>query len=282
GWQAVTLRLPAKSLVVLSNSHDLETRKLRHEGIGTYEAGTRSFFLDLTGDGLWDARKDQIAGFGGKPGDTGLVGDWSRDGYSNVGLFRPGDYTFSQQQDYDDTWDSGEEWFVRMVGSYDGVGDTGIGLSGNFRGWARNQAVVYYPTDNHFAFDWDNSRAWDESKDRRQYIHAYSNEVPFSGDWNCDGKDQVGVYANKTFYLYGTADFELVDEVGFFRAYAREGDLPVIGDWNGDGCDEMGIYRPRDSVFALDLDGDGVMSFKRDFVRGFAPGETPVAGYWRP
>ena len=67
------------------------------------------------------------------------------------------------------------------------------------------------------------------------------------GDWNGDGRDELGVYrpGTRRFYL----DF---DGNGVWNSDHRCGEhglrcgnsLPVIGDWDGNGIDDIGTYSP--------------------------------------
>jgi hypothetical protein len=90
------------------------------------------------------------------------------------------------------------------------------------------------------------------------------------GDWNGDGKDDVGVYNNAgTWALWNTAT-NSVDIVGFGWA----GTKPVVGDWDGDGVTEVGIYNTGGNNFLLQKDsGSGSVGL------GWT-GVTPCVGCW--
>jgi hypothetical protein len=70
-----------------------------------------------------------------------------------------------------------------------------------------------------------------------------AEDVPFAGDWNCDGKASPGYYrpSNSSWHLWDDLDN---GEVVTSLTGARPNDIPVVGDWDGDGCDTVGIYRP--------------------------------------
>jgi hypothetical protein len=64
------------------------------------------------------------------------------------------------------------------------------------------------------------------------------------------------------------------------------GDIPITGDWNGDGRTKIGIYRPKNGLFILDSNGNGVFD-TGDAVYKFMAnaggpqaGDVPVVGDW--
>jgi hypothetical protein len=82
----------------------------------------------------------------------------------------------------------------------------------------------------------------------RTFYFGNPGDVPFLGDWDCDGIDTPGLYRQSDGYVYlrnsntqGTAD------VRFF--FGNPGDVPLSGDFNGDGCDSVSIYRPGEATF---------------------------------
>ena len=67
------------------------------------------------------------------------------------------------------------------------------------------------------------------------FYYGDPGDVPFLGDWDCDGIDTPGLYRQSDGYVYlrnsntqGTAD------IRFF--FGNPGDIPIAGDFNGDGC----------------------------------------------
>jgi hypothetical protein len=81
------------------------------------------------------------------------------------------------------------------------------------------------------------------------YGDGSSTNFPFAGDWNGDGKDQVG------FYRQSDGSFHLRKLDGGSQAFVYgdggPGTYPVAGDWNGDDRDEVGFYRQGDGSFHL-------------------------------
>jgi len=60
-------------------------------------------------------------------------------------------------------------------------------------------------------------------------------------------------------------------------------DIAIVGDWNGDGKDTMGLYRASTGLFALDFDGDGVLTTSNPDelhypFEGAGPDAVPIVG----
>ena len=105
-------------------------------------------------------------------------------------------------------------------------------------------------------------------------------DVPFTGDWDCDGIDTPGLYRQSDGYVYlrnsntqGTADV--------LYYFGNPGDVPLAGDFDGDGCDTVSLYRPAArTMYVIDRLGSGdagLGAADRSFVFGDA-GDLPMAG----
>jgi len=105
-------------------------------------------------------------------------------------------------------------------------------------------------------------------------------DVPFLGDWDCDGVETPGLYRRSDGYVYlrnsntqGTADVE------FF--FGDPSDLPLAGDFDGNGCDTVSIYRPSEArVYVVNHLGDGAAGLgAADYSYSFGnPGDQPFVG----
>lgn len=108
-----------------------------------------------------------------------------------------------------------------------------------------------------------------------------SNAIPVHGDWNGDGREDVGVFANGTWALdfNGNRLWEGPTADRRFQL-GWTGVTPVVGDWNGDGRDTIGIF--IDGFWFLDVNGDGQWDSSgkdRQAVLGWS-GVTPLVGDW--
>jgi hypothetical protein len=116
----------------------------------------------------------------------------------------------------------------------------------------------------------------------RSFYYGNPGDVPFMGDWNCDGIDTPGLFRSSDAFAYlrnsntqGNAD------IRFF--FGNPSDIPLAGDFNGDGCDTLSIYRPSQQRFYIvnqlgENDG-GLGAADYSFLFG-NPGDNPVVGDW--
>jgi hypothetical protein len=75
--------------------------------------------------------------------------------------------------------------------------------------------------------------------------------VPVVGDWNGDGRDDIGTFlaSTATWTLrYGASPG--LPNAGVFQFGARN-QQPIVGDWNGDGIDGIGTFTKSTSSWTL-------------------------------
>ena len=112
------------------------------------------------------------------------------------------------------------------------------------------------------------------------FYYGNPGDVPFAGDWDCDGEDTPGLYRQSDGYVYlrnsnsqGNAD------ISFF--FGNPGDIPLAGDFNGDGCDTVSLFRPSNGRFYVinDLGSQdaGLGAAEVDYRFG-DPLDTPFVG----
>lgn len=126
-----------------------------------------------------------------------------------------------------------------------------------------------------WTLDRDGNRSFDAGIDWR-FRFGRRGDWPLVGDWNGDGRDDVGVYrptAGKWILDNNGNPFDGVNLVFSRRQRGR----PVVGDWNGDGRDDIGLYRR--GRWYLDRNGNRRFDDGR-FTYGGEPGDLPLAGDW--
>ncbi len=111
------------------------------------------------------------------------------------------------------------------------------------------------------------------------FFYGNPADVPFTGDWDCDGVDTPGLYRRSDGFVYlRNSNTQGIADVEFF--FGDPGDLPLAGDFDGDGCDTVSLYRPSESrVFvhnALGNDQAGLGAAVHAFTFG-DPGDEPFA-----
>ncbi len=114
----------------------------------------------------------------------------------------------------------------------------------------------------------------------RSYYFGVPGDLPFVGDWNCDGIDTPGLYRQSDGYVYlRESNSQGIADIKFF--FGIPGDMPVAGDFDGDGCDSVSIYRPSEGKFyiinRLGSNDGGLGSADYSFYFGVV-GDTPFVG----
>jgi hypothetical protein len=114
----------------------------------------------------------------------------------------------------------------------------------------------------------------------RSFYYGNPGDVPFLGDWDCDGVDTPGLYRQSDGYVYlRNSNTQGVADVRFF--FGNPGDVPLPGDFNGDGCDTVSIYRPGEGrIYVIDRLGSedgGLGAADRAYYFGEI-GDVPFVG----
>ncbi len=113
-----------------------------------------------------------------------------------------------------------------------------------------------------------------------RFYYGDPGDVPFVGDWDCDGVDTPGLYRRSDGYVYlRNANTQGVADVKFF--FGNPGDVPLAGDFDGDGCDTVSIWRPSEArVYVINRLGSadaGLGAAEFSFLLG-NPGDEPFVG----
>ncbi len=67
--------------------------------------------------------------------------------------------------------------------------------------------------------------------------------IPISGDFNGDGKTEIGVFKDGQWFI-DLNDNGIWDAGDLWAKLGHKGDRPVTGDWDGDGKTDIGVYGP--------------------------------------
>jgi hypothetical protein len=111
------------------------------------------------------------------------------------------------------------------------------------------------------------------------FFYGNPGDIPFLGDWDCDGTDTPGLFRLADGFVYlRNSNTQGVADVRYFLG--DPGDIPLVGDFDGDGCDTVSVYRRAEGrVFILNRlgsDDQGVGFAELDYYFG-DPGDAPFA-----
>ena len=83
---------------------------------------------------------------------------------------------------------------------------------------------------------------------------AWASATPVVGDWNGDGKTEIGLFNNGSWWLDTNEDGTLDSgDAQFTFGFGGSDVVPVVGDWNGAGKTEVGVY--ANGAWFRDVDG---------------------------
>jgi hypothetical protein len=151
----------------------------------------------------------------------------------------------------------------------------------------RHPSKIGIFTDGYWYLDLNQSWAWEGTPSDKLGIFGIgiTGAIPVAGDWNSDGKSEIGVFIDGIWYLdmngNGQWDGEGIDVRGVFGIGVPNA-RPVVGDWTGDGKTKIGIY--ADGIWYLDANQSWDWNGEGTDIRGVfgngLPNAKPVTGDW--
>jgi hypothetical protein len=112
------------------------------------------------------------------------------------------------------------------------------------------------------------------------FFYGNPGDVPFMGDWDCNGVDTPGLFRQSDAFAYlRNSNSQGLADIRFF--FGNPSDIPLAGDFDGNGCDSLSIYRPSEQRFyiinALGANNGGLGAADFSFLFG-NPGDKPFVG----
>jgi PKD repeat protein/predicted secreted protein len=248
--------------------------------IGVFRNSNHLFYLDYNGNGVWNGGvTDRQYNFG-LTEDNPASGDWNADGRTEIGVFRNSTHMFYLDYNGNGVWNGG---VTDRQYNFGLSGD--IPRPGDWNADGRTDIGVYRPSTHVFYLDYNGNGAWNGASIDRQYNFGLTGDIPITGDWNADGRTDIGVYRPSTHVFYldyngnGAWNGASIDRQYNF---GLSGDIPRPGDWNADGRTEIGVFRNSTHLFYLDFNGNGAWngaSIDRQYNFGLT-GDKPLSGKW--
>ena len=219
------------------------------DGVGLYESATAIFsFFDASGTA--QERCDQQFGL---LGDVAVVGDWNGDGFDTMGVYRPSEARFYLSNyattcgplgpaDMQIQFGIADQDRTPVIGDWDGDGLDNVGLYRDSDPEAGGTARFHLGSDLN-----------DDPTFALKVPFGVNGDFPIAGDWDADGKDDLGVFRPQDPNPDTNRFFLDMDREGGPHEIAVDlgdiGDIPVTGDWDGNGYESLGVFRPGTGQF---------------------------------
>ena len=231
----MALLIAAVLLFPLAPTDGVHAKSFESEGAGLVDPVT----------GEWHLRGPDgftTSFFYGNPGDYPIMGDWNCDTIDTPGLYRQSDgYVYLRNSNTQGVAD------VRFY--FGNPGD--IPLAGDFNGDGCDTVSIYRQSEGR-VYIINELGDNDGGLGAADYAYYFGNpgDKPFTGDFNGNGTDTIGLHRESTGLVYfrntntqGNADFEFY--------FGNPGDRLIAGDWNRDGKDSPGLFRPSNVTVYL-------------------------------
>ena len=217
-----------------------------------------SFMVDKNGDG-----KLVSLGRFGYPTDVPVTGDWNGDGKTEIGVWRPSDLCFYLDYNGNGVWDP--ENGDKKIGPF-GLSYTDRPVIGDWNGNGKAEVGIWHSDmdadEGYFYLDMKGDGKWDAGNKADKFGPLdKAGDMPVVGDWNGDGKDEVGVWemGSRYFYLDNDGDgvWNATKGDSKLGPYGESYDTPVSGNWDGRRKDLVGVWDPYNRLFHFNTGVDG-------------------------
>lgn len=184
--------------------------------------------------------------------------------------------------------------------------EEGVPVPGDFNGDGLDELAVF--VDGQWHLDFNGNSAWDA--DDLWVKAGDKGDRPVVGDWNLDGKTDIGYFTSNAVALdlsslvglhspprrnpvqtadlkgegTGTSEIVLCTVRGCFcrqrvtnvYRFGTTNDTPVIGRWKPTVTQSIGTF--RDGIWKLDMDDDGKFTDSDRVIRLGEAGDRPIVG----
>ena len=173
------------------------------------------------------ASRDGLLAIGG---DLQVVGDWTGNGITRIGVFRQNTGRW-----YLDKNNNGvlEACTIDLCqGPFGGNGDRAV--VGDWSGNGKTKIGIYRASTNRWAIDYNGDGKWNSTPTDKVWAFGAATDQQVVGDWTGDGKAKIGVFRPATGMWYLDANGNGVWNAGIDLIRGPFGlatDRPVAGAW---------------------------------------------------
>lgn len=175
------------------------------DDIGTYVAGTNTFYLDANGNGVWNgggAGGDIVSAFAAFAGaGVPVIGDWNDDGEDDIGRYVG--TSFYLDMNGNGVWDGnvGGDRVTNFAASF----GTATPIVGDWDGDGDDEIGAYIAGTSTFLLDLNGNGLWNGGGAGGDLNVAFANFLgagtPVVCDWDGDGDDNPGRVVTTSFII---------------------------------------------------------------------------------
>jgi len=157
-----------------------------YDRIGVFRPSNERWYMDVNGDGSLDrCGKDRCANLSVyQDGDLPVTGDWSGDGVTKVGLYRPSTGQWFLDRNGDKSWDGCRRDLcissnVPAGHSFGTVEAEDLPVTGDWNGTGKSKIGLFRPRTGEWLLDFNGNNQWD------LYLRdfGYEGDIPVAGKW---------------------------------------------------------------------------------------------------
>jgi hypothetical protein len=200
--------------------------------VGFFDSETARWYLDFNGNGVLDGCETSTCRYlYGKPGDKPVAGDWTGNGKTRIGVFRPSTRQWFLDHNGNGVLDSCS---VDRCITFGAAGD--LPLAGDWTGRGVTEIGVFRPsTRQWFLMTTAPTKLPGCTESPCVYTFGIAGDLPVTGDWNGGGRDKIGIFRPKTgewrLDIDGDGKWDNCTVDDCPGPFGKAGDLPVVGQW---------------------------------------------------
>ena len=227
--------------------------------LGFWDAVSQSFYIDANHDGVYNSANDLKVTYNEGTSVVPLSGDWAGAGHGKyTGVYDPSTSRWYLDSNENNIPNEAADAVYQF-----GNAGTDKPIVGDWTGDGKTKIGVWRASDGSFTLDMNGNGIWDSGTDKWfQVTLPFSSSdtyYPVAGDWNGDGKAQIGFFDSTTHTWYLDQNEVTASSHAFStRQFGNAGDVPVVGRWSSAyAYPQVGTWRPSDMTFRLDSNNDG-------------------------